>query len=250
MAKKNDKVMSCMGANEGQKKITETLQSWKFMRTLPRELHGFSLQIGGEHSGAVEPIFTYYHPGQQRRLTVLYDGATEDFAVRIAVGLTEYIDPDFIAPDLPTLERLLDARLSDTLAGLVHFQPKRLGSIFNAKKIVSWPVARQLPREYAGFTLFINPAAPVKVLNGSFIIIDYSDFAAASNFVVYYNILRDEFFGERRLARRPELLTTFDAKTLPELAQRLKDNLAPTLEDLRRRVAQLTATPPSQGISQ
>lgn len=238
MAKKNNEG-EVMVINEAAHKIAAALQSCDFLRTLPATLHGFERQKCGEQGGAVVPIITYYHPGQHRRLTVLYNDATEDFAVRIAVGLTEYIDPDFIAPDLTTLEQMLHARLSDTLASLVHFQPQRLGSIFNAKQIITWPVSQQLPREYAGFTLIINPAAPVKVLNGSFIIIDYSDFAAASNFVVYYNILRDEFFAERRLVRRPELLTTFDAKTLPELAQRLQDNLAPTLENLRQRVAQL-----------
>lgn len=223
--------------NKEREKLEEAIKSWQFVQTLPREIHGFVLQDGGGYHGTVRPIFAYHQPAQHRRVTVVYDEATQDFAVRIAVGLTEYIDPDFIAPDLATLERLLSLRLADTLDGLAHFRQERLGSIFNAKKIVTWSFARQLPREYAGFSLFISPSAPVKVLNGSYIIIDYSDFAAASNFIVYYNILRDEFFGERRLRRKPELLSAFDARTLPELERCLREHLCPTLQELRRHLA-------------
>ncbi len=73
----------------------------------------------------------------------------------------------------------------------------------------------------------------MKIVNGSFIVIDYSDFATASNLTVYYNMYRDEFFSERRIRRLPEIVTDFDAKALNALVEKLSVRLEPALGNLR-----------------
>ena len=75
----------------------------------------------------------------------------------------------------------------------------------------------------------------MEITNGSYIIIDYSDFALESNFIVSYNIFRDEFFGEARIHRIPDVSYAFDARELDELAQKLEQRLPARLREIRSR---------------
>jgi len=152
----------------------------------------------------------------------------------ITVGLTEYFDVTFICTDLGGLERILTERMTRTLERLAGDDSYE--SIFRAKKILEWEHSKELPRELAGFTLFISPERPIRTINGSYIILDYSDFQEESNLILYYNVYRDEFFGEIRFRRTPEMTSQFDARELSELAEKVSANLRETLEDLRRRL--------------
>ena len=91
-----------------------------------------------------------------------------------------------------------------------------------------------MPATLEGFELFISPAAPVEVTNGSFILINYADFTINSDFVLYYNIYSDEFSGENRINGSPRVTYAFDAKTLEELEDKLKNNLANELKSIRQ----------------
>ena len=85
--------------------------------------------------------------------------------------------------------------------------------------------------------MYIAPSQPLKVLNGSYIIIDYTDFTAESSLLVYYNIYRDEFFGEMRVRRTPQVINTFDTKKISDLELQLRDYLEPTVKKLRALLA-------------
>ncbi|MDF2876143.1 MAG: hypothetical protein K0R22_2826 [Sporomusa sp.] len=214
-------------------KIIEQVTDWEFLRKLPPEIYGFTLINEFMTCGSQYRIFTYNNQSARRSFTVMYDKATKDFLVRTVIGLTELCDISFITGNLAALEKLLTERMDKTLWGLAHFEPACLCAQFAGKKITEWAYTSQLPKQLAGFELFITPQEPFKGLNGSYVIIDYSDFATESNLVVNYNIFRDQFFSEIRLRRTPLMTSEFDAKTLPDLEERLKGNLNPTLEQLR-----------------
>lgn len=216
--------------------IIDQLKDWPFLQRLPAEHAGFSLNIELTECGTQYAAFTYQNPRAHRSFAVVYDSATKDFLAKVTIGLNEYYDVAFIVTSLDALEKLLAAKLAatlDALAGKEDFE-----SIFRAKKILEWPYGRELPGELAGFGLFIAPERPVRFINGSYIIIDYSDFAAASNLNICYNVYRDEFFGQYRLENTPFSTGLFDARELGELAGKLEDHLRPALADLRRRIPQ------------
>ncbi len=214
-------------------KIIEQVQDWEFLKKFPHELFGFTLINELMTCGSQYRIFTYNNQQTRRSLTGLYDQATKDFLVRTIVGLTELCDIRFFAPDLAMFEKILTERLKKTLHQLAFFDPDSVCAQFKLKKILEWSYVTRLPEQIAGFGLFITPEKPIKTLNGSYVIIDYSDFAADSNLTVNYNIFRDEFFSEIRLKRVPIMTTAFDARTLPELEARLNDNLIQSIEGVR-----------------
>lgn len=217
-------------------KIIEQVKTWELVTKLPAECAGFTLRREFEERGTQYCIFTYEHKEWHKSFSVLYDKATKEFLARTVVGLTEYFDVNFIVADIGLLEKLLYNRLKDTLTSLAVFNSDSLGSIIIDKKILDWPYGKELPQNLVGFELFIKPSAPVKIINGSYIIIDYSDFSSDSNFIIYYNIFRDEFFGETRIRRTPQMSAEFDATTLDKLQENIIAHLKVVLECMRNQI--------------
>lgn len=213
--------------------LEKQIQEWKYLHDLPEKINGFSLVRENECSKTQIHLFTYRNNARHLVFSVVYDLTTNDFLCKVIIGLNEFYDVNFIASELGGLEVILNSKMKNLLMSLEQFQPSQISSIFREKKILEWDYISRLPQEIAKFSLYIRPDAPVKVLNGSFIIIDYSDFAEESNLIICYNVFRDDFYGEIRLRRLPQMSNRFDAKTLPELAERLEAHLVPVLENMR-----------------
>ena len=103
------------------------------------------------------------------------------------------------------------------LVELSEFDKTPLPTLLQEKGIAEWDYADALKDEYDGFVLFIRPHAPFPVANGSYVILDYVDFALNTSFTIYYNVYRDEFFGESRIGGVPTVTYDFDANTVPRL---------------------------------
>ena len=217
-------------------KVIVEIQEWEMLATLPTEVAGFVLQQNLEKRGTQYYIFTYENEKCHRSFSVLYDTATKEFLARTVIGLTEYFDVNYIVADIQLLEKLLKKRLHNTLLNLAEGKQEDLDSILVEKQILQWPYGRELPQEIAGFTLFIKPWEPIKIINGSYVIIDYSDFLNASSLVIYYNIFRDEFFGEIRIRRTPHMSAIFDATTLEKLQELISTHLTTVLGDVREKL--------------
>lgn len=213
-------------------KVIEQVQQWEFYKALPDMVHGFQLESELVREESRLYLFSYCCQSSRRSFYAFYDKATKDFMAHTVIGLFDFCDIQFITTDLTTFERMLTERMDSVLRNLREFDPGVLGSVFTAKQIMQWDWS-SLPESLFGFNLFIRPSSPLKTINGSYILIDYCDFAEESNLTVYYNIYRDEFFSERRVRRLPEMLTVFDAKNLADLTEKLKMGLFPELEKMR-----------------
>lgn len=218
------------------KKIIMQIQAWELLVKLPTEISGFALNLELQERGTQYCIFRYQNKERHKSFSVLYDQATKEFLARAVVGLTEYYDVNFIVSEIGLLEKLIINKLKDTLKSLAVFERNNLGSIIIDKQILEWTYGKELPPELVGFELFIKPSQPVKIINGSYIIIDYSDFPNESSLVIYYNIFRDEFFGEARIRRTPHMSAVFDAKTLDKLQENMTIHLKVVLESIRNQL--------------
>ena len=213
-------------------KIVETVQSWVYLERLAPRIGRFVLSRDLRSEGLRYWIFSYHYSENRRSFAVLYDKATKDYMARITIGLTEFCDVNTISGSVEGLEKLLTGYMEKSLLQMSDFTVESLCSVCREKQIVEWDAAKLLPENVAGFELYIRPSAPVRMINGSYVIVDYSNFFTESNLIVYYNIYRDEFFGELRIRRTPESITMFDAKSLKDLEERLQTNLIPVLEKM------------------
>lgn len=221
---------------EMREKIAAAIADWAYKKELPEEWFGFRLQHEMHEDGDVYDIFSYRSDELKRKITVYYHEETKEYKARITVGLTEFCNIDFISSDLPMLERILRARFERALRDLAVFNPETIDSIVVEKKILDWTYLDRFPDVIEGFSLFIRPKEPLRIINGSYIVFDYCDFKTESNFIIYYNIFRDEFFGEVKYKRIPEMNYTFDSHELVELEEKLELYLLDRLKELRKRL--------------
>lgn len=216
-------------------KVQSDLKEWQYIKELPDELSGFIIDKEAHEYEDTYEIFVCENPSLHRKLTAYYDEKTMEYKLSIKIGLTEFCLIECIEDTLGDFEERLKKILPQTIADCVKFNPDTLSCMFHEKNILGWDYKPFLPDEYNGFSLFIRPDEPVKITNGSYIIFDYENFSLESNFIVYYNVFRDEFFGEARIKNIPDVNYLFDSPTLSVLEKKLKEHLFARLDGIKER---------------
>ena len=216
-------------------RVKAETEDWTFMKTLPGEVYGFRLRRIEAARGDMYELFSYENGEACRSVTVYYHSETKEYKLRMNIGSFEFCRMEFITPDLVTMEDQLAARLDDLLEDMSAFREEDADHLLAEKGILKWEYQAFLPDEMEGFSLFIRPTAPVPITNGSHVVVDYEDFAIRSNFAIYYNVFRDIFFSDERVAGVPGMTYEFDAKSLRELEEKLTEKLAGKLREIRAR---------------
>ena len=214
-------------------KISAQVSELHFAEDLPNELEGFTLRKISEAQEDKFLFFVYVDDEIHCAVTIYYHDETKEFKVRQRIGLTEFCLTNFFTEDASRFKTLLDTELDGVLKNLrnVRNKPNRF---LQDLKLDEWTYGSNLPAQLEGFTLFIKPAAPVEVTNGSHVVLNYVDFDLSSDFVLYYNIYTDEFSGERRINGATHVTYAFDANALSELEGKLETNLVDELRTIRR----------------
>lgn len=215
-------------------KLTAQINELHFAENLPDDIDCFAVK---KICAAVEDkfiLFTCTNEAAHCALTTYFHEETMEFKVSQRIGLTEFCLTKFFTEDFAHFKELIDAELSNVLKNLRNIRDGKLNRFLREKNLDTWVYGSELPDTLEGFELFIKPAAPVRVTNGSFIVINYADFSLNSDFVLYCNIYTDEFSGESRINGAPHVTYAFDAVTLNELEDKLKKNLVDELREIRR----------------
>ena len=195
--------------------------------------HGFVYAPSEKIVGDRREIFTCRNVAKNMTITAYFHEETREYKLRIKIGLNELVRIEYIASKPAAFTERLQTYFSQLLADLGEENPLK-PPLLTEKGLFAWDYGEILPPSLEGFSLFIAPNAPFPVANGSYIIVDYSDFAIKSNFILMYNIFRDEFFGEARIADVPIVTYDFDAVTVERLALLIKTKLAAKLREIRR----------------
>ena len=219
--------------DEIKNKITAQATELHFAENLPEKIDGFTLKKFFVPLEDKFIFFTYENTAAHCSLTAYFHEETMEFKIRQKIGLSEFCLTDFFTEDFAHFQEMIDAQLDGVIKNLGNVRGK-VNRFLREKKIDKWAFGAELPVMLEGFELFIKPAAPVEVTNGSFIIINYADFATNNDFVLYYNVYSDEFSGEVKINGAAHVIYTFDAKTLDELEDKLKKNLTTELLAIRR----------------
>ncbi len=214
-------------------KVQEETKDWAYPAELPETLHGFTLDREVHVHDDLYDLFSYRNPELHKSVTACFHEETHEYKLMVTYGLIHFYRIEFITAKLDVFESMLRKELDPLIDGMVTFHPESLSSIVLDKKILDWEMGKNLPDTLEGFYLFVRPTEPVKITNGSYILIDYVDFELESSFTEYYNIFRDEFFGEARIWNIPDVNYEFDAKEFHELENILHEKLIPRLRQVR-----------------
>ena len=217
--------------------LQDPTEGWQeYLQSLPPVYSGFTLDSAANEESLLYRIFSYRNDACSRSATIVYDKVTFEFMLRVRVGLVEFCDVRFIHPDRERFEAVLKNSLFSLLDLLQCCIPERMETLFRNKKLHEWDYESFLPQQLHGFTRVLCPQNCVQVTNGSYLILDYSDYACVSSLRFFFNVFRDDFFAELLLKGVPEATKLFDAKSLSDLEARLRKSLDGCLLDLRTRI--------------
>lgn len=216
-------------------KIQQETADWAYLQELPEEWFGLKYSRRYNEVGDTFELFSYENSEKHLGVVTYYHQETKEYKLKIQRGLTEFCLMEFITGSFAEFEQYLRKYLEGAMHDLTVYNPDAISYVTKAMNITEWDYDKLLPKELEGFKLFIEPKNMVRVLNGSYIVFDYSDFDIKSNFIIYYNEFRCEFFGEARINNIPEMNYIFDSKTLEELEQRLQEHLVDRLRGIRQR---------------
>ncbi|MGM9540793.1 hypothetical protein [Anaerovibrio sp.] len=216
-------------------RVQEEAGEWPYLAELPDELHSMQLQRLYRENEDMYELFSYTNEERHLGFCAYFHQETEEYKVRVWIGLTEFCLLQFITASFEVFQQHLQQYMEGAIHDLTVYNPGNMSYVTRELCITEWAYQGLLPEKLEGFELFISPSAPVRVLNGSYIVFDYSDFALKSNFIIYYNEFRCEFFGEARIKNIPEMNYVFDSKSITELEEKLREHLVERLKEIRQR---------------
>ena len=205
-------------------------QAEKKFATLPTEILNFSLKKIFAEDDDKFFYFAFENEKIHRAVTAYYHEETQEFKVRVRIGLNEFCLTEFFTEDFEHFCELIFANLETAIKNLsaTDFNP-----LVQEKNFDAWEYGKNLPEQLKGFELFISPKNPVQFTNGSHIIINYSDFENFSDLTIYYNVYGDNFSSEARIKSVPHVIYSLDSENLQELEDKLKNHLAAELAAIK-----------------
>ena len=206
-------------------------QAKNFFETLPEKILDFDFKKIFAEEDDKFIYFAFENEKMHRNLTAYFHEETEEFKVRVKVGLTEFCLTEFFTEDLNHFAELINLKLESAIKKFSVEEDSNL--LVREKNFSAWEYGKNLPQNLEGFELFISPKKIVPFTNGSHIVINYSDFEKLSDLTIYYNVYGDNFCGEARIKNVPHVLYSFDSANLKELESNLEKNLAAELSAIK-----------------
>lgn len=213
--------------------VDKEIADWEYMKNLPKNLQGYYFKDVHHVDDEIYDLFSYVNDEAHCSLTVFYHGETKEYKVSQKIGMIEFCCIECISPDLHEFELLLKEHMEKLLDEMLHYNPDTVSLLVKQTGLTEWDYKQLLPSECEGFSLYIHPDQPVRITNGSYIICDYENFDLNSDFVVYYNMFRDEFYADSRANDAPVINYEFDSYSLAELQSNIEKHLKPTLRAIR-----------------
>jgi len=217
---------------EIKKEMLEKTKNWDFIKALPDKIDAFSKKLDGTIAGNILTICTYSALTINAKVDIIYTFETSDYILIRTMGLNTYRDISYIFREKDLFAAKVTANLPQILHQMEHPEDVNLGEMVADQHILTWQYGNSLPPKIGSFQLYIKPSHAIEHLNGSIILIDYTDFAKNDQLVIYYNRLRNDFYGEARIAGVFHATKQYDATNLTQLQEKLEKNLNNTLEKI------------------
>ncbi len=219
---------------DNKNKILAEIETTDFFDKLPEEICGYKLKKIFADDGDKFFYFSYDNAENHRSFAAYFHEETAEYKVRVKIGLTEFCLTKFFTNKLETFEKILNAEMKATIENLSAPIDTKTDLLISDKNFDSWDYPKTLPKNLEGFELFIKPDNPAKITNGSYIILNYSNFENFCDFTIFYNIYSESFSGESKINLVPNVSYLFDATSLKDLEKNLKKNLEAELLNIKK----------------
>lgn len=204
--------------------MIEQLGEWNYLNNLANEYKSFiktshPLQ---KNKDEIVSIFSYENKANKCKIDSFFDYKTLDYMLHCHMGFHLFHDIRFISKELSEYEEKMELYLKPLLEDLDP-NVKRTSDFFIKRKGLDQWTPETLPAEIGNLKLYLQPPCYFSTINGAIVLLDYSDFENENQFALFYNRMRDDFYGERRSAGQIHRMPEFDCDSLEELTKILKE---------------------------
>jgi hypothetical protein len=217
-----------------KERIDAEISATKFFDEFPAEISGYNLKKILSEDGDKFFYFTYENEKIHRNFTAYFHEETSEYKVRVKIGLTEFCLTKFFTNKFENFAEILKNEMQIAIENLSAPANIETDLLIAEKNFGAWEYPKTLPENLEGFELFITPEKPVKITNGSYIILNYSNFEINGDLTIYYNVYTDNFSGESKINLVPNVSYLFDADNLKDLESKLQKNLSAELINIKK----------------
>jgi hypothetical protein len=217
-----------------KERIDAEISATKFFDELPAEISGYTLKKIMAEDGDRFYYFSYENEKIHRSFTAYFHEETSEYKVRVKIGLTEFCLTKFFTNKFENFAEILKSEMQTAIENLSAPVDTKADLLIAEQKFDAWEYPKTLPKNIEGFELFITPEKPVKITNGSYIILNYSNFEINGDLTIYYNVYTENFSGESKINLVPNVNYLFDADNLKDLELKLQKNLSVELYNIKK----------------
>lgn len=215
---------------EKQKKRRQAFLDWD-LSGLPETIGTFHRKRIDRQEGRIYYAFGYEDEETGWEARALFDEETMDYMVKFYLRMYTITEIELIHGDFDgfrrDVERLLPAAITREF-----LRRDRVSVLVKGRAFTQWDYAEVLPPSYDGYRLLISPDRPLLGLNGSYIIAEYENREKNTGILFFYNMYRDEYYGELRDRGIPGIVHEYDARTVEELEKKIRLHLKKDLDKL------------------
>ena len=176
--------------------IIKRRPDWEFLQKLPKELHGFTFEEGGQLKGHEFVLGSYVNKEARRRLELIYTKETFDYVPVRQVGLLRYRDFRYITRDKDVFADWITGAIDRLVEETTPAYIPRSGHLLKDKGILDWHFPDTLPERVGNFVKFIGPRYPLDFINNATVILDYADFDVPAEDMLILTIDNDRAVTE------------------------------------------------------
>lgn len=191
----------------------------------------YELRIIDEQHDRIYYAFGWFHKSNGWKIRVLYDEETADYMVKMDLHMITLTEIECITGDLEEFKRLVKLLTPEAIEKeLIHRE--KVSILVEGKGFMVWDYEELLPERLGHYVRVIAPKMPLLGLNGSYIIAAYECEEKDTGILFFYNMYRDEYYGELRAKGIPGIIHQYDARSIEALEAAIEKHLMKDLKEL------------------
>lgn len=209
----------------------QLFMDWDIETELPADIGPYHLQRMDRQQERIYYAFGWVDAKSGWQVRALYDEETADYMIKMDLHMITLTEIECITGDFEIFQGLVKELTPKAIAKeLIHRD--EVSVLVRGKGFMVWNYQEFFPETLGAYQRIIAPDQPLLGLNGSYIIAAYECWEKDTGILFFYNMYRNEYYGELRAQGIPGIIHQYDAKTIEELEKKITMHLEKDLEDL------------------
>lgn len=223
--------MSDEKLEEERKKRRDSFLAWDIEKELPMDIGDYRLSRLDVQEGRIYEAFAWTNAKNGWQVRAIFDEETMDYMIKMDLGFVVLTEIEVITGDFGKFQDFVRRWTKEAIEKeLIH--RSHVSRLVENHAFTTWDYESALPQRVGAFTRIIEPKESVQGLNGSYIMAVYECKEKNLAALFFYNVYRDEYYGEFQSAGIPIIIHNYDAKEVVTFEKLLKAHLESDLENL------------------